>query len=84
MFCKYIDKVGEFTVGKKYFTFPVNDIFLKINGYRFRGTKVLHGIRDLDPEFFANTEEVVNGCPAVENNRRIFQDVDPAGSEFFG
>ncbi len=74
MFFNDIHKVGKTTCGMENFSFPVNNVFLKIKSRRFRNTEILHVIIDGQSHFFADSEEVINGCSAGKYDSCVVQD----------
>lgn len=79
-----VDQVGGRPVGMKNFPFPVDDVFLQIEGRGFRNTEIFQGIGYGDPEFLGNPEKMVNSRATVKQDGRIILQVDPGLPEFPG
>lgn len=79
-----LNKLRELAFGMKNLTFPVDDIFLKINSDRLRDAEIFHCVGDSDTQLSAKTEEVINSYLACENYRREAKDVDTLLSEGLG
>lgn len=73
----------EGTVGERNFAFPVNDIFLQIERYRFGIADIFHHFGDCDARFRAYAEKMVDTRAARENYTRMLQDIYPLSQKFF-
>jgi hypothetical protein len=68
---------------KKDLALAVNNVFLEVEGNRFRYAEIFHGIGDNDPELAAYAEKMVNGCFAVEYYGRMRENINALFSEIF-
>jgi hypothetical protein len=55
---------------------PVNNILLQVKGYILSYAEILHCIRNDDPEFVADPEEVIDAGSAGEYNCGKIKDID--------
>lgn len=79
-----LNKLRELAFGMKNLTFPVDDIFLKIDSDRLGDAEIFHCVGDSDTQLCAKAEEVINSYLACENYRREAKDVDTLLSEGLG
>ena len=75
-----VDDIEQAFVGtigaKKHLTLAIKDEFLQVKSHRFRYTEVLGVLRHHYFHLFTDAEEMVNGVPAGEDDRRILGDID--------
>src|SRR4051812_6003864 len=83
MFFYYVHQVYDGLLTKKYFTFPVNNKFLKIISCGFGDAEIFHSFRYVYPHFNAHPEKMVCCITTCENNGRMLGDVNLILPEIF-
>ena len=71
-----IDQILKFGFPMKYFTFPVNNIFLEIESDVLRNAEIFHCIGHNCAEFAANPEKMINSGFACEDDCREIEDIN--------
>ncbi len=84
MLFNHIDKIAEMAFPKKYLSFAKLDIFLKIQGNCLRSTEIFHLIRNLDTQFLAETEKVINCMSGCKYYSSVIGDLNAMFSERLG
>ena len=82
MFGKDLNKVGEILVAEKYFALAVLYVVLQVVGDGLCGAEIFHGVRDVFAKLFGETEEVIDGIFAVEDDGSVVAEVNARFAEF--
>ena len=64
-----IHQLLELHLAMENLPFPVDHVFLEVEGRGFAQAEILHGIRDFKPHFLRNSEEMVHGIAGSHDYR---------------
>ena len=71
-----INKILEFSFAMEDLSFPVNNIFLEIEGNILGDTEIFHCIRNNNPEFITYPEEMIYPCLACKDYGSKIKNID--------
>jgi hypothetical protein len=71
-----VDQIVNGRLAVKDFTFPVNDIFLKIEGSGFGNAEILELVQIGDPHLIADPEKMISSMTAGQYHSSEIADID--------